>query len=167
MITKLVKSGVKPRQIVMGISLYGRSFELEDADCTEPGCPARGNGRSDDCLRKPGLLSRSEIIQILNKTEGVANIKPKAAIKEILNMTSDASKLDEEAAVKYLVWDNEWWVNNHLLWQLLSLNLPGYHTMTNIPWRSRSASRTIAAYMGQHFGRLTLMPPKLILRLRI
>ena len=85
----LWRAGVTPRQVVMGVSLYGRSYTLSDPTCTHPGCPFSGVGNPGLCTKTPGVLSNIEIYDIMRE-------------KSLVNVT------DIYAGVQYATWDDQW-----------------------------------------------------------
>ncbi|KAJ7220596.1 glycoside hydrolase superfamily [Mycena pura] len=82
--------GVPLDKITLGIGFYGRSFELSDPTCTTPGCHFSGPAPGGACTQADGILSFSEIEQILSQS----TVQP---------------VYDQAAQVKYLVYnDNDW-----------------------------------------------------------
>ncbi|KAJ7021249.1 hypothetical protein C8F04DRAFT_973044 [Mycena alexandri] len=79
--------GIDPSKIVMGLGLYGRSFQLSSASCTNPGCPFAGAAPAGPCSANAGTLMFAEIEDIIS------------------SVGSDQLVFDEAAAVKYLVYD--------------------------------------------------------------
>jgi GH18 family chitinase len=54
----LWRNGVTPDKVVMGLSLLGRGFLLEDTSCTTPGnCNFHGASFPSDCSNRPGINS--------------------------------------------------------------------------------------------------------------
>ncbi|KAI4763235.1 glycoside hydrolase [Aureobasidium sp. EXF-3400] len=85
---------VSPSMINLGLALYGRTFELKDPSCTSPGCGFAGPGAEGKCTRSAGILSYSEIQEIIE------NDKDKYV-----------SKYDQTAGVNYLVYNRNSWVS--------------------------------------------------------
>ncbi|KAF7296695.1 Chitin-binding type-1 domain-containing protein [Mycena chlorophos] len=85
--------GIDPSRLVMGIGFYGRSFELADPSCTDPGCPFAGAAPAGFCSLSPGTLEFVEIEQIIS-SQGNADVV-----------------FDAEAAVKYLLYNGNDWVS--------------------------------------------------------
>ncbi|KAF6785553.1 chitinase [Colletotrichum sojae] len=82
--------GVEPSSVVLGLGFYGRSFELESVSCWKPGCAFKGPGAAGRCSNTAGILSYSEIMEILENTGATAYH-------------------DEAATAQYLVdADNSW-----------------------------------------------------------
>ncbi|KAH6699006.1 glycoside hydrolase superfamily [Leptodontidium sp. MPI-SDFR-AT-0119] len=54
-------ANVPPSKINIGLSMYGRSYTLQDPNCAELGCPYTGSGNPGVCTDAPGLLSLWEI----------------------------------------------------------------------------------------------------------
>ncbi|KAI5116231.1 hypothetical protein M0805_001223 [Coniferiporia weirii] len=84
--------GVDPLQIVLGIGFYGRSFQLADGSCSDPGCPFVGGGAPGICSLSSGTLMFSEI-------------------EEIISSNALVPTYDSVDAVKYIVWDEDQWVS--------------------------------------------------------
>lgn len=85
----LWRVGVSPRQVVMGIGFYGRSFTLSDPTCTAPRCPFSGGANPGPCTRTSGVLSNAEIFDIIREN----NLTPTT---------------DPVAGVQYISWDGQW-----------------------------------------------------------
>jgi chitinase len=88
----LWRNNIDPAKVVLGLGFYGRSFTLSDPTCTTPGCPFSGGGDQGECTQTSGILSNSEIQDIITKYD----LTP---------------VLDKEAAVKYIVWNTNQWVS--------------------------------------------------------
>jgi chitinase len=85
---------ISPSKINLGLALYGRTFELTSPACISPGCGFSGPGAEGDCTRTAGILSYSEIQEIITKKR---------------NQFEDV--YDEDAGVKYLVYNDNSWVS--------------------------------------------------------
>ncbi|CZR61249.1 uncharacterized protein PAC_11145 [Phialocephala subalpina] len=88
----LWRNKIDPSKVVLGLGFYGRSFTLSDPTCTTPGCPFSGGASPGKCTQTSGILSNSEI-------------------QDIIAEYSLTPVLDKEAAIKYLVWDTDQWVS--------------------------------------------------------
>ncbi|KAI0971243.1 carbohydrate-binding module family 18 [Xylaria arbuscula] len=86
------RNGVDPAKINLGIGFYGRSFQLADPNCWQPGCPFKGGADAGECSGQSGILSYNEITNIIKKYD----IDP---------------YWDEDNAVKYLTWGGDQWVS--------------------------------------------------------
>ncbi|KAG6836731.1 hypothetical protein H0H93_004394 [Arthromyces matolae] len=75
--------GVNPSQIVLGIGFYGRSFQLADGSCSDPGCPFVGGADPGLCSLNSGTLMFSEIEQIINNNNLVPVFDSVDAVKYI------------------------------------------------------------------------------------
>lgn len=89
----LWRVGVPPDKIALGFGFYGRSFTLEDPNCSKPGCRFSGGSHPGACTATSGYLAHYEIQDILNKNPSI----------EVHH--------DEEAAVKYFSWDTNQWIS--------------------------------------------------------
>ena len=83
---------IDPSQIVMGIGFYGRSFQLSDPSCSDPGCPFESGAAPGPCSQNSGTLMFSEI-------------------ESIINGSSLSPIFDSVDAVKYIVWNDNQWVS--------------------------------------------------------
>ena len=52
----LWRNDVPPGKVVLGTGFYGRSFTLEDPDCSTPGCQFSGAAHKGDCTDEAGIL---------------------------------------------------------------------------------------------------------------
>lgn len=84
---------VAPEQVAMGFGFYGRSFQLSNPNCREPGCPFSGGARPGPCSNSSGILMYYEIQALLKQNPGLKPVH------------------DQEAAINYLVFDNDQWVS--------------------------------------------------------
>lgn len=86
------RNQIPPSKIVLGLGFYGRSFELEDPNCFQPGCAFSGAGAAGPCTASPGILSYKEIT-------------------DILAQTGATPFYDDVAAVNYLVYGGNNWIS--------------------------------------------------------
>lgn len=84
---------IPPVDISMGFGFYGRSFQLSDPSCSQPGCPFKGGAAPGPCTGTSGVLSYYEIQALLAQDP---NLQP---------------VWDTTAAVKYLTFNNDQWVS--------------------------------------------------------
>jgi GH18 family chitinase len=66
-ISKWLTEGARPDQLVLGISAYGRTYELEDPTLYTPGSPIRGPALPGKITNESGVLSYFEVIKNINK----------------------------------------------------------------------------------------------------
>ncbi|RDH30342.1 hypothetical protein BDQ94DRAFT_161391 [Aspergillus welwitschiae] len=83
------RAGVDASDIVLGIGFYGRSYTMSDTACYQPGCPFIGAGNAGSCTVTPGVLSYSEIIELMQDED-----------TEVI--------WDDTDAVNYMVWGDQW-----------------------------------------------------------
>ncbi|KAH8882031.1 hypothetical protein GQ53DRAFT_589853, partial [Thozetella sp. PMI_491] len=88
----LWRNGIKPSKLNLGVGFYGRSYQLSDPSCYQPGCPFAGGAAAGPCTGQSGILSYKEIMNIIDQND----ITP---------------VWDETDAVKYITWDNDQWVS--------------------------------------------------------
>ncbi|KAF8966666.1 hypothetical protein BDZ97DRAFT_1807457 [Flammula alnicola] len=84
--------GVPLEKVVLGLGFYGRTFELSDPSCTEPGCHFSGPAPGGPCTASDGILSFAEIEQTISQS-------------------NSTPVYDTTAQVKYLVYDENNWVS--------------------------------------------------------
>lgn len=53
----LWRNDIDPSKVVLGMGFYGRSFTLDDTQCTTPGCAWAGAGNAGECTATEGILS--------------------------------------------------------------------------------------------------------------
>jgi GH18 family chitinase len=90
----LWRTGVVPNKVNLGLAWYGRSFTLQEPNCTTPNgiCQFVGPGMADPCSDVEGTLSLQEI-------------------KDIVLNGSLTPTLDEKAAVKFVAYNKTQWVS--------------------------------------------------------
>ncbi|KAF2003755.1 glycoside hydrolase family 18 protein [Amniculicola lignicola CBS 123094] len=86
------RNNIKPEKLNLGLGFYGRSFQLANSACHQPGCTFKGGAAPGPCSKNSGTLTYKEIQDIIKKHK----IRPYH---------------DKEAAVKYITWDNDQWVS--------------------------------------------------------
>ncbi|KAJ2979137.1 hypothetical protein NQ176_g3433 [Zarea fungicola] len=84
----LWRNKIDPSKVVLGLGFYGRSFTLQNPSCSAPGCPFTGGAPAGSCTGTTGILSFSEIEDLVAKGAKVT--------------------LDTTAAVNIVTWDNNW-----------------------------------------------------------
>jgi chitinase len=84
---------IPPEKVSMGFGFYGRSFQLQDAGCTQPGCLFKGGAAAGPCSATSGILMYYEIMSLLKQNP---SLKP---------------VYDKEAGIKYLVYNKDQWVS--------------------------------------------------------
>lgn len=98
----LWRAGISPKDVVLGVGFYGRSFELKDPECTTPGCPFGELAKPGACTNEGGILGYFEIQQIIAGKSDSASKTSRRDIKPVY---------DKDAAVKYTVYDDNQWVS--------------------------------------------------------
>jgi chitinase len=86
------RNNVDPKKINLGLGFYGRSFQLSDPSCWQPGCLFLGGASPGPCTANSGTLSYREIMQVIEQNK----LTP---------------YYDQTNAVKYIVWNNDQWVS--------------------------------------------------------
>ncbi|KAL3486994.1 hypothetical protein BJX62DRAFT_241481 [Aspergillus germanicus] len=92
-LSMITKAGVPSKQLMVGVSSYGRSFEMTDGSCTGPDCTYTANGaKKGQCTDTSGYLANGEINNII---------------------ASDATAVtgyDEDSDSDWMVYDGNQWV---------------------------------------------------------
>lgn len=89
----LWRVGIPPDKVALGFGFYGRSFTLQDPDCSEPGCRFSNASRPGVCTDTGGYLAYYEVQDILDKHSDIK------------------VHHDKTAAVKYFSWDKDQWIS--------------------------------------------------------
>ncbi|RYO90016.1 hypothetical protein DL762_002911 [Monosporascus cannonballus] len=72
-LTMITKAGIPSNKVLVGVSSYGRSFQMADPSCTGPNCLFTGDrhtsyARKGRCTDTGGYLSNTEIDEIKGRT---------------------------------------------------------------------------------------------------
>ena len=82
------RNSVPPEKINLGLGFYGRSFQLSDPSCYQPGCLFKGGASPGVCSDNSGTLTYREIMNIIDKY----NLRP---------------YYDKKSQVKYVTWNSD------------------------------------------------------------
>ncbi|GME43871.1 Glycosyl hydrolases family 18 [Neofusicoccum parvum] len=88
----LWRNDVDPGKVNLGLGFYGRSFQLADSSCWQPGCLFKGGANAGGCSKNSGTLTYKEIMDVID----TYNVAPYH---------------DKENAVKYITWNKDQWVS--------------------------------------------------------
>ncbi|KAI0459849.1 hypothetical protein F5B21DRAFT_511091 [Xylaria acuta] len=86
------RNDVPPNKLNIGFGFYGRSFQLSDPSCYEPGCKFKGGASPGPCSKNSGTLTYREIQQVIKDND----LEPYHLKNE---------------AVKYITWNGDQWVS--------------------------------------------------------
>lgn len=108
-ISMITKAGVPSNQVIMGVSSYGRSFQMSTAGCYTEDClftgPASG-AYAGLCTQTPGYIANAEINGIINGNGSVLTSNG-----DVLAVTTTPiTYIDEDSYSNILVYDNTQWV---------------------------------------------------------
>ncbi|KAL2864282.1 uncharacterized protein BJX67DRAFT_225561 [Aspergillus lucknowensis] len=95
----ITKAQVQTRKIVVGVSSYGRAFEMSEAGCTGPTCTYTGNGAAEGrCTQTSGYLANAEINEILKNNDNAKHSYDEKSDSDILvyNDTQWAAYMTDE-----------------------------------------------------------------------
>ncbi|KFA55929.1 hypothetical protein S40293_08857 [Stachybotrys chartarum IBT 40293] len=115
----LWRNGVPPGQIVFGIGFYGRSFTLQDPDCSTPGCPFSGPSEPGVCTNSAGTLAYFEIMDIIDdENPEVVHDREAAAKYFVFGDNNDQwiSFDDEDTMEQKIQWANEVGLGGVMIW---------------------------------------------------
>lgn len=88
----LWRNNINPARVNLGLGFYGRSFTMKDPSCLSAGCPFTDGAKGGECTGTPGVLSASEIENIIKNDNAKVTF-------------------DSVAAVKIATWDTNQWVS--------------------------------------------------------
>lgn len=81
----ITKAQVQTKKLMVGVSSYGRSFEMAEPGCTGPTCKYTGNGASKGrCTDTSGYLANAEINEILDNNDNSAHSYDEKSDSDIL-----------------------------------------------------------------------------------
>ncbi|KAH8797670.1 bacteriodes thetaiotaomicron symbiotic chitinase [Xylogone sp. PMI_703] len=81
--------GLDPGMINFGIAYYGRGYTLSSSTCNTLGCPFVGGNEPGKCTNFAGVMSLTEIEELISE---------KGLVPELLS----------DIAMKQITWDNQW-----------------------------------------------------------
>ena len=122
----ITKAGVEARQLIIGVSSYGRSFRMSDASCSSPSCTFLGD-RSNSmayqgrCTATGGYISNAELNDIIN------NHGSYSIVKSYIDPASDSNILmyGNPGAVDWVAYMDGDLKANRFNW-IKSLNFGGW-----------------------------------------
>lgn len=96
----ITKAGVSSTKVIVGVSSYGRSFEMVDAGCTGPMCKYTGpdsGATPGKCTNTAGYLANAEIDQIIDSNDSAQKSFDDASDSNILvyNATQWVAYMDD------------------------------------------------------------------------
>ena len=86
------RNDVDPSKVNLGLGFYGRTFQLADPACWQPGCLFKGGASAGACTKNSGTLSFKEITDVID----TYNLSP---------------YYDKTDAVKYITWNQDQWAS--------------------------------------------------------
>ncbi|OLN96797.1 Killer toxin subunits alpha/beta 2 [Colletotrichum chlorophyti] len=100
----ITKAGVPGNKIVVGVTSYGRSFQMAEPGCWGPGCKFTGDRLTSyatpgRCTGTAGYIADAEIKEIINGGSGLK--RQNRVVKSFLDASSNSD---------ILVYDNNQWV---------------------------------------------------------
>jgi len=81
--------GLNASKINLGIPYYGRGYTLSNTSCADIGCPYSNVSLPGPCTESPGVLSLTEI-------------------KQIIKAKQLTPKLIADDMIKQITWDDQW-----------------------------------------------------------
>ncbi|KAJ9318482.1 CAZyme family GH18 [Paecilomyces variotii] len=104
----ITKAGVPSNKIAVGVSSYGRSFQMTTPGCTGPMCTYTGGGSGaypGPCTQTAGYIANAEINAILNGTGSWED-----STGAVHHINSFSSYLDTDSQSNIAVYDSTQWV---------------------------------------------------------
>lgn len=109
-LSMLTKAGVPSKQIIIGVTTYGRSFTMSTPGCTGPMCTYTAAGEAGECTQTAGYMANAEIDQILATNPSAQRLSDANSNTDILvyNKTqwvgymSTTSRADRTGLYEYL-----------------------------------------------------------------
>ncbi|KAJ9293520.1 CAZyme family GH18 [Paecilomyces variotii] len=104
----ITKAGVPSNKIAVGVSSYGRSFQMTKAGCTGPMCTYTGAASGaypGPCTQTAGYIANAEINAILNGTGSWED-----STGAVHHINSYSSYLDTDSQSNIAVYDSTQWV---------------------------------------------------------
>jgi chitinase len=124
----LWRNGIDSKKVVMGLGFYGRAFTLQDPSCKKPGCPFSGGAKKGKCTGESGILSNSEIQDIISENGLTPTLVKEDAIKYMVWNTDQWVSYDDEETLKMkLDYANKLCLGGTMIWAL-DLDKPGKDT---------------------------------------
>ncbi|KFY17053.1 hypothetical protein V492_00913 [Pseudogymnoascus sp. VKM F-4246] len=98
-LSMVTKAGAMGKQIMLGVTSYGRSFKMKDPLCTGVNCqftgsPTVSDATPGDCTGEPGYIANAELQLILKNTEYYGD--------------GARSWFDEDSSSDIMVYDGNW-----------------------------------------------------------
>jgi hypothetical protein len=105
----ITKAGVPGKKIVLGVTSYGRSFEMAQPGCWGPGCTFTGsrlvsNAKKGRCTGTAGYVGDAEIAEIISGISGEGSVQARSS-------RVVASFVDTSSHSDILVYDNNQWIS--------------------------------------------------------
>jgi chitinase len=127
----LWRNDIDPKKVVLGLGFYGRAFTLQDPSCNKPGCPFTGGAKKGKCTGESGILSNSEIQDVVSEHKITPTLVKKDAIKYITWDSDQWVSYDDEETLKMKRdYANKLCLGGTMIWAL-DLDKPGKDTSIN------------------------------------
>jgi chitinase len=81
--TPLWFSGLNPFKINLGMAYYGRGYTASNLDCVGLGCPYSGESLPGQCTNSRGIISLTEIKDLIRQKNLTPKLIPDDMIKQI------------------------------------------------------------------------------------
>ena len=82
-VATLTSAGVDMSKVNMGLAAYGRGYTLSNTTCNYLGCPASGLSTAGTCVGEPGVLSLTEIQNMVAQTNVTPQYNPATEMMQI------------------------------------------------------------------------------------
>jgi chitinase len=107
-LSMITKAGVPSNKVVVGVTSYGRSFQMTTAGCTGKDCTYTGplsGAYGGPCTQTPGYIANAEIAGIIAKNGTVV-----AADGTILDVTGSIQLFQDDSFSNIVVYDDTQWI---------------------------------------------------------
>lgn len=132
---------------MIGLGFYGRAFTLQNASRTEPNCPVTGDAKKGRCTGEPGILSNSEIQDIIQENDLTPSLIRKDAVKYISWDSNQWTSYDDEETMMLKVdYVKKLCLGGTIIWAL-DLDKPGEDTSINdliVAYSGHNATRNLS-----------------------
>ncbi|KAK3938613.1 hypothetical protein QBC46DRAFT_440079, partial [Diplogelasinospora grovesii] len=75
------RNDMDPAKVVMGLGFYSRTFKASSTACMNAGCTFSTVGDRGECTHEYGVLSNSEVTELIKSTGATADLDKTAAVK--------------------------------------------------------------------------------------
>ena len=111
-------SGLSPPKINLGMAYYGRGYTTKNKDCSDIGCPYGAPSNPGRCTVSPGVLSLTEIKDLIKQRNLVPKLLPQDMIKQITYDDQWMGYDDEETIALKSQWADQHCLGGTATWSI-------------------------------------------------